>query len=95
MAKQHYKPEQIISKLREAKVELGRGLSVPLVCKQLGITDSTYYRWRQESGCLRDSDTPVCRAGGPAVSAVRQRSGVPGRRRAGVVTAAGGAAALS
>ena len=43
-----------------------------------------------ESGCLRDSDTPVCRAGGPAVSAVRQRSGVPGRRRAGVVTAAGG-----
>ena len=48
MAKQHYKPEQIISKLREAEVELGRGLSVPLVCKQLGITDSTYYRWRQE-----------------------------------------------
>jgi len=47
MAKQHYKPEQIINKLREAEVELGRGLSVPLVCKQLGITDSTYYRWRQ------------------------------------------------
>ena len=53
MAKQHYKPEQIISKLREAEVELGRGLSVPLVCKQLGITDSTYYRWRQEYGGLR------------------------------------------
>ena len=50
MAKQHYKPEQIISKLREAEVELGRGLSVPLVCKQLGITDSTYSRWRQEYG---------------------------------------------
>ena len=53
MAKQHYKPEQIISKLREAEVELGRGLSVPLVCKQLGITDSTYYRWRQEYGGMR------------------------------------------
>ena len=53
MAKQYYKPEQIISKLREAEVELGRGLAVPLVCKQLGITDSTYYRWRQEYGGLR------------------------------------------
>ena len=53
MAKQHYKPEQIISQLREAEVELGRGLSVPLVCKQLGITDSTYYRWRQEYGGVR------------------------------------------
>ena len=42
MGKQHYKPEQIISKLREAEVELGRGMAVPLVCKQLGITDSTY-----------------------------------------------------
>ena len=31
MAKQHYKPEQIISKLREAEVELGRGMAVPLV----------------------------------------------------------------
>ena len=41
MAKQHYKPEQIISKLQEAEVELGRGMAVPLVCKQLGITDST------------------------------------------------------
>ena len=53
MAKQYYKPEQIISKLREAEVELGRGLAVPLVCKQLGITDSTYYRWRQEYGGMR------------------------------------------
>ena len=53
MAKQDSKLEQIISKLREAEVELGRGLSVPLVCKQLGITDSTYYRWRQEYGGMR------------------------------------------
>ena len=53
MAKQHYKSEQIISKLREAEVELGRGLSVPLVCKQLGITDSTYYRWQREYNTWR------------------------------------------
>jgi len=53
MAKKHYTAEQIISKLREAEVELGRGVTVPLVCKQLGITESTYYRWRQEYGGMR------------------------------------------
>jgi transposase-like protein len=53
MARQHHKPEQIISQLREAEVELGRGATVPLVCKKLGITESTYYRWRQEYGGMR------------------------------------------
>lgn len=53
MAKKHYTAEQIISKLREAEVELGRGVTVPLVCKRLGITESTYYRWRQEYGGMR------------------------------------------
>ena len=53
MAKQRHTPEQIISKLREAEVELGRGFTVPLVCKKLGITEATYYRWRQEYGGMR------------------------------------------
>ena len=35
--------EQIISKLREAEVELARGKKVPQVCKQLGVTEQTYY----------------------------------------------------
>ncbi len=34
--------EQIISKLREAEVELARGLKVPQVCKRLGVTEQTY-----------------------------------------------------
>jgi putative transposase len=53
MARQHHKPEQIISKLREAEVELGRGATVPLVCKKLEVTEGTYYRWRQEYGGMR------------------------------------------
>jgi transposase-like protein len=53
MARQHHKPEQIINKLREAEVELGRGATVPLVCRKLGITEGTYYRWRQEYGGMR------------------------------------------
>jgi putative transposase len=41
-----YKPEQIVSMLREAEVELSKGQSIAAVAKKLGITDQTYYRWR-------------------------------------------------
>ncbi len=42
--------EQIVAKLRQADVELGKGLKVPEVCKHLGISEQTYYRWRQKYG---------------------------------------------
>ena len=45
--------EQIIAKLREADVELGRGLSVALICRKLEISEHTYYRWRKEYGGLK------------------------------------------
>jgi transposase-like protein len=45
--------EEIISKLREAEVALAKGLTVPDVCRKLGITDQTYYRWRKEYGGLK------------------------------------------
>ena len=35
------------------EVELGRGLRTPEVCRKLGITEQTYYRWRKEYGGLR------------------------------------------
>ena len=53
MGKRRHTPEQIINKLREAEVELGRGMKVPEVCKKLGIAEYTYYRWRKEYGGLR------------------------------------------
>ncbi len=31
-------------------MDLGKGLKVPAVCKQLGISEQTYYRWRQKYG---------------------------------------------
>ena len=46
-------PEQIVAKLRQAEVELSKGLTIPKVCRKLGITDQTYYRWRKEFGGLR------------------------------------------
>ncbi len=53
MARKRYTAEQIITKLREAEVELARGQTTPQVCKKLGISDQTYYRWRKEYGGLR------------------------------------------
>jgi transposase-like protein len=53
MAKQRHTAEQIISKLREAEVELAKGLKVPQVCRRLEVAEQTYYRWRKEYGGLR------------------------------------------
>jgi len=53
MSRKRHSTEQIISKLCKAEIELGKGRSVGEVCKQLGITDQTYYRWRKEYGDLR------------------------------------------
>ena len=44
---------QIIMKLREAEVGLAQGQTVGQVCKQIGVTEQTYYRWRKEYGGLR------------------------------------------
>ena len=53
MAKKRYTAEQIIRQLREAEVELAKGQTTGVVCRKLGITEQTYYRWRKEYGSLR------------------------------------------
>jgi putative transposase len=53
MPKKRFTPEQIINKLREAEIELARGLSTGEVCRKLEISEHTYYRWRQEYGGLK------------------------------------------
>ena len=45
--------EQIIPKLRQADVELGKGKKVPEICKTLDISEQTYYRWRQKYGGMK------------------------------------------
>ena len=42
--KKRHSAEQIVAKLRQADVELGKGLKVPEVCKQLGVSEQIYYR---------------------------------------------------
>jgi putative transposase len=53
MAKKRHTAEQIISKLREAEVLLAKGTKLPQVCRKLGVTEQTYYRWRKEYGGVR------------------------------------------
>ena len=53
MPRKNYSTEQIVTKLRQAEIALGRGLRTPQVCKKLGVSEQTYYRWRREYGGLR------------------------------------------
>jgi putative transposase len=55
MSQKHYRPEEIIAKLREAEVLLGQGKKVPEVVKAIGISEVSYYRWRKEYGGLNVS----------------------------------------
>ena len=53
MPRKHFNVDQIISKLRQADVELGKGKKVPEVCKLIDVTEQTYYRWRQKYGGMQ------------------------------------------
>ncbi len=53
MSKRGYSAEQIIAKLREAEVLIGKGETVGQVCRKIGVTEQTYYRWRKDYGGMR------------------------------------------
>jgi len=53
MPKKRYNAEEIIHKLREADVLLSQGKPVSQACKQIGVSDQTYYRWRKSYGGLK------------------------------------------
>ena len=52
MPRKRFTTEQIINHLREAEVLLSQGKSVGEVCRQLDVSENTYYRWRREYGGL-------------------------------------------
>lgn len=53
MAKKRFSPEQIVAQLRQIEVLTAGGKALPQACKESGITDVTYYRWRKENGGLK------------------------------------------
>jgi putative transposase len=48
-----YQPEQVVNLLRQIEVAVANGKSTPLACKDAGITEQSYYRWRKEYGGLQ------------------------------------------
>ena len=53
MPRKRRKPEEIVAKLRQVDVFVSQGQSVADAVRAIGVTEVTYYRWRQEYGGLK------------------------------------------
>lgn len=53
MARKRYKPEEIVAKLRQVEVLTAQGKTAVEAIRSIGVTEVTYYRWRQEYGGLK------------------------------------------
>ena len=53
MPRKRYKPEEIVAKLRQVDVLVSQGQSTAEAIRQIGVSEVTYYRWRQEFGGLK------------------------------------------
>jgi len=56
MKRRRHTPEQIIRKLREAERMIGEGKTIPEAAKELGISENTYHRWRNQYGGMKVDD---------------------------------------
>jgi transposase-like protein len=53
MSRKRFTAEEIIGLLREADVKLSQGRNVGQICRDMGVTEQTYYRWRKEYGGMK------------------------------------------
>ena len=53
MGRKIYKPEEIVNVLRQVEVAVANGKMTSQACKEAGIVEQTYYRWRKEYGGLK------------------------------------------
>lgn len=53
MPRKKHTPEEIVAKLRQADVLVSQGVAIAEAVRQIGVTEVTYYRWRQEYGGLK------------------------------------------
>lgn len=53
MARKRYKPEEIVARLRQVEVLTAQGKTAVEAIRSIGVTEVTYYRWRQEYGGLK------------------------------------------
>lgn len=62
MPGKRYSVEQIVAKLREAERLQGQGATIPQVCKRLGVSEQTFYRWRLKYGALKEDEAQRLKA---------------------------------
>ena len=62
MPAKRYSVERIVAKLREAERLQGQGMTVPQVCKRLGVSQQTFYRWRVRYGALKEDEAQRLKA---------------------------------
>jgi putative transposase len=55
MSSKRHTPEQIVAKLRQVDVLISQGSTAADAVRSIGVTEVTYYRWRQEFGGLKTS----------------------------------------
>lgn len=55
-AAKRYTAEQIVAKLREAEKHQAQGATIPGVCKKLGVSEQTFYRWRTKYGAMKEDE---------------------------------------
>jgi putative transposase len=55
MARKRYKPEEIVAKLRQVDVLVSQGQGMTEPIREIGVSEVTYYRWRQEFGARRNA----------------------------------------
>jgi transposase-like protein len=53
MKRKYRKPEQIIQLLRQVEAKSVEGQNISDICRQLGISDATYYNWRKQYGNMK------------------------------------------
>jgi transposase-like protein len=62
MQAKRFSVEQIIAKLREAEKLQAQGMTVAQVCKRIGVSDQTFFRWRIKYGALKEDEAQRLKA---------------------------------
>lgn len=78
MAQKRYSPEHIVAKLREAERLQGQGVTIAQMCKRIGISDQTFFRWRIRYGALKEDEAQRLRQLEFHRRATGQRAALPG-----------------
>jgi transposase-like protein len=62
MQAKRFSVEQIVAKLREAEKLQAQGLTIAQVCKRIGVSDQTFFRWRIKYGALKEDEAQRLKA---------------------------------